>query len=744
MGRGRSRSRSRSRSEGRRGSSSSKSKKSDKKKSSSSSSSSKGGGGGRRDSDNGDGGSIRTSRSHSRSRERYSSSSRRDRDRDRDRGRDHRDRDNDRHHRDKDRDRDRDRDRRGSGRSRSGRDYDDDGGGGRDRKRSRGGGGRDGERRGGSGGGGRGDADDMWKRKLADEDQQLKELDLDSLMVDEEEEERRLEEQRRKRKEKLEALQNRKRAEEAAAAAAAPSVDERQSPQSSSNGHASTTNGNGGYNNASDDGDDDDDDDDAGPIEITKQASRDAANNNNDDDDDDDDDESGARNEALIPGERGGTAKKNSGSGDGAGAKGKTNAKGTSSSELRAQQGKEDRPVFDMFSAAALPDAGGPGGKMGGKNGGARGMSFLGEDGGGDQGNWTDVEGYYKTRVGEVIGGRYTVLGSVGRGVFSTVLKCLDTRAGPAAVGGTSEVALKMIRNNDIMRKAAQKEVALLKELAEHDPANKKHCIRLLSSLEHKQHTVMVFESMQMNLRETLKKFGRKTGINIVAVQKYGKQLLAALKHMASRNLVHADIKPDNILVDQGFGSLKLADFGSAFRETDPDNDPTPYLVSRWYRAPEIVMGLDYDKAIDLWSVAVTLFELYKGSPVLPGVNNNEMLKLMMEFKGPVPARMMKGHMRAYETMGGAGTGFRPHFTDGGQFMQQEPDPVTGQTTVRLVTITGPSRPIKSDIMRSKGAQDKKDTVADLADFLDKCMSLDPRQRISLAQCSAHSFLRRV
>lgn len=45
-------------------------------------------------------------------------------------------------------------------------------------------------------------------------------------------------------------------------------------------------------------------------------------------------------------------------------------------------------------------------------------------------------------------------------------------------MGGGSEVALKMIRNNDTMRKAAQKEVALLKELAEHDPTNKKHCIR--------------------------------------------------------------------------------------------------------------------------------------------------------------------------------------------------------------------------------------------------------------------------
>lgn len=51
-------------------------------------------------------------------------------------------------------------------------------------------------------------------------------------------------------------------------------------------------------------------------------------------------------------------------------------------------------------------------------------------------------------------------------------------------------------------------------------------------------------------------------------MQKYAKQLMAALKHMASRNLVHADIKPDNILVDQGFGSLKLADFGCVVRQS--------------------------------------------------------------------------------------------------------------------------------------------------------------------------------
>ncbi|CAN0328684.1 unnamed protein product [Pylaiella littoralis] len=149
------------------------------------------------------------------------------------------------------------------------------------------------------------------------------------------------------------------------------------------------------------------------------------------------------------------------------------------------------------------------------------------------------------------------------------------------------------------MGKAGHEEVALLKELAEHNPSNKKHCIRLLCSLEHKQLVVMVFESMQTSLRESLTNFGQKTGINIHAVQKYGKQLMAMLKHTTS-NLVHDDIKPDNILVDQVPGSLKVPDFRSAFRKSDPDNDPTPYLVSRRYRAPEIVTGVDYDKAIAL------------------------------------------------------------------------------------------------------------------------------------------------
>jgi serine/threonine-protein kinase PRP4 len=244
------------------------------------------------------------------------------------------------------------------------------------------------------------------------------------------------------------------------------------------------------------------------------------------------------------------------------------------------------------------------------------------------QSNWDDQEGYYKAMVGEVIDNRYRVLGMVGKGVFSTVLKCVDL-----AEDGVP-VAMKLIRNNDTMRKAAQKELELLTEIAARDPTGRKHCVRLLASLEHRNHIGFVFEAMQMNLRDALKKFGKNVGINIGSVRIYARQLFYALRHLAQLRIVHADIKPDNILVSDDLKHVKICDFGSAFRETDIDNDPTPYLVSRFYRAPEIILGLPYNRMIDMWSVGTCLYELFTGQVMFPAPNNNQMLKLMMDVKG--------------------------------------------------------------------------------------------------------------
>ncbi|CAM9698845.1 unnamed protein product, partial [Phaeothamnion confervicola] len=345
------------------------------------------------------------------------------------------------------------------------------------------------------------------------------------------------------------------------------------------------------------------------------------------------------------------------------------------------------------------------------------------------------------------IADRYRVLGGVGRGVFSTVLKCIDTRG--AAIGGGSgvEVALKFIRNNDLMRKNAQKEVAILQDLRHHDPHNRKHCVRLLDTFEHRGHTVMVFEALQMNLRETLRKFGNKVGINAAAVRTYAKQLFSALRHLEARRVVHADIKLDNIVVSEGFGVCKLCDFGSAFREAScrlklkgPDGTPTPYLVSRWYRAPEIILGLDCDRALDTWSVATTLFELFVGKPMLPGKSNNEMLKLMMGYKGAFPKAMLRQHVRAYAKINAA-----PHFDDAKSFafVQHELDPISKHPTMRHVVITAPTRNVRSELLSGKGGEDERDTVIALADLLERCLALDPRRRPTIAEAFDLPFLRR-
>ena len=190
-----------------------------------------------------------------------------------------------------------------------------------------------------------------------------------------------------------------------------------------------------------------------------------------------------------------------------------------------------------------------------------------------------------------MIGDRFHTLGVVGKGVFSTVLKCYDLRVSNAD-GSHPTVAIKMIRNNDTMRKAADKEKSILLSILEKDPENKRFIVKLLTYLDYRNHVALVFEYQQMNLREALKKFGKDVGINIGAVRMYGKQLMIALRLLMELRVVHADIKLDNILCSGDLKQVKLCDFGSAFRETDSDNDPTPYLVSRFYRAPEIILGL--------------------------------------------------------------------------------------------------------------------------------------------------------
>ncbi|KAI8591351.1 kinase-like domain-containing protein [Geranomyces variabilis] len=350
--------------------------------------------------------------------------------------------------------------------------------------------------------------------------------------------------------------------------------------------------------------------------------------------------------------------------------------------------------------------------------------------------NWDDHEGYYRVLLGEVLDERYHVYSVLGKGVFSSVLKASDT------LNGDADVAIKLIRNNDTMYRAGLKELSILKKLMAADPEGKKHVIKLLRHFEHKNHLCLVFESLSLNLREVLKKFGKDVGLNIKAVRIYAQQLFLSLSLLKKCNILHADIKPDNILVTESKSTLKLCDLGSA--SDAGENDITPYLVSRFYRAPEIILGMPYDFALDVWSVACTLYELYTGKILFPGRTNNQMLKLMMDVKGKFPNRMLR-----------RGQFTHLHFDDS-VFLNAEVDRVTGKEVVRRIAVIKPTKDIKSGLLGgvnlgtataavgvSAGGrvEDEKYLLVQFADFLDRALTLNPEKRLTVRDALTHPFL---
>ena len=341
--------------------------------------------------------------------------------------------------------------------------------------------------------------------------------------------------------------------------------------------------------------------------------------------------------------------------------------------------------------------------------------------------NWDDHEGYYITILGELIEDRYSVTQNLGRGMFSSVVRATDSKT-------DQSVALKIVRNNESMRKAGVKEIDILKDITANDPDDKKHIIRLLRYFDHKGHLCMVFENLSMNLREVLKKFGRDVGINIKAIRAYAQQLFLGLSLLKKCQYLHADLKPDNILVNESRNLLKICDLGSASPITE--NATAPYLVSRFYRAPEVILGISYDCGIDMWSIGCTLFELYTGKILFTGRNNNGMLKAIMECRGKFSHKLLRRGALTFD-----------YFDDLLNFKSQDTDKVTGRIVTKVIDIKAkPVRDLRSRLVpkgKRLDEQERKELELFL-DLLDKCLDLRPEKRITPAEALKHPFILRA
>lgn len=352
-----------------------------------------------------------------------------------------------------------------------------------------------------------------------------------------------------------------------------------------------------------------------------------------------------------------------------------------------------------------------------------------------DVDNWDDADGYYKFQMGEKMHERYEVFEVSGKGVFSNVLRAKDITKDLTKEKG--QVCIKIIRNNEMMKKCGDKELLILQLLAKDNGADKHNIVQLNEHFFQHGHLCLVFEAMSMNLREVIKKFGNNRGINIGAVHKFAKQMFVGLKHLKACKVVHADIKPDNILVNDKHNQIKLCDFGSA--SFIQECEITPYLVSRWYRAPEITLCLRYDYGIDMWSIATCLFELYTGKVMFPGSTNNDMIRRFQEVKGKFPNKLLKRSITKQIEIG------RPvDFTDDFKFMRVLQDKITKKESIKIVTIgEKPEKDLLKLLMPRKLANpDEEKMVRHLNDLLHQTLMLNPEQRFSPEQALKHPFVK--
>jgi dual specificity tyrosine-phosphorylation-regulated kinase 2/3/4 len=235
--------------------------------------------------------------------------------------------------------------------------------------------------------------------------------------------------------------------------------------------------------------------------------------------------------------------------------------------------------------------------------------------------DYRDRKQQYLAHPNDHIAYRYQVLSHAGGGAFSNVYRCFDHKFHRL-------VAVKIIRGKPDCLQYAEIEAKIQSQL------RGPHSVRLLDSFFWRGHFCLSMESLYTDVYSIIE---RRTSQQLPpdAVRHVCFQTLLCLRELRRLGIVHADIKPENILTnDDEFRSTKVADFGTA---CFADQQIFSYIQSRYYRAPEVLYGLRYGPPIDMWSLGCVVYELLTGEPIFPAEDEDELAEMIEIALGPPP-----------------------------------------------------------------------------------------------------------
>ncbi|KAG7209989.1 hypothetical protein KM043_011575 [Ampulex compressa] len=219
---------------------------------------------------------------------------------------------------------------------------------------------------------------------------------------------------------------------------------------------------------------------------------------------------------------------------------------------------------------------------------------------------------------------KYESIEIVGEGSYGVVMKCRHRETGQV-------VAIKKFleTEEDIqVRKIAFREIRTLKKL------HHENLVNMIEVFRRRKRFYLVFEYLDHTLLDELERAGG--GLGWEVSKRHIFQVLRGLNFCHNNHIMHRDVKPENILVSPN-GVIKLCDFGFARLVTGANESCTDYVATRWYRAPELLVGdAKYGRAIDVWAAGCLYAEMINGDPLFPGDSDVDQLHRITKVLGGI------------------------------------------------------------------------------------------------------------